>query len=236
MLLSVILFYSPLTLFVFKWMIWRFANSGEYEHLEIGESSRHPFAREMRTWWGQGQWQYIRRVYVPSYVWLFATPWTGAHQALLSVEFSMQKYWSQETCPLLANLSDPGFKPGSPALPAGFLPSEPPGKPNTSVGKGKAASSPSKNSSWLWTIMVLHYLGKEPARLDTESGGAVWKEIRKQQLSLHSHLPIPFLLPSSEEMVRTGAISCPRYEPKMFRLAVLLSLDYSVTEINFYLL
>ena len=28
-----------------------------------------------------------------SHVWLFATPWTVAHQALLSLEFSRQEYW-----------------------------------------------------------------------------------------------------------------------------------------------
>ena len=27
-------------------------------------------------------------------VWLFATPWTGAHQAHLSMEISRQEYWS----------------------------------------------------------------------------------------------------------------------------------------------
>ena len=27
-------------------------------------------------------------------VWLFATPWTGAHQTPLSMEFSRQEYWS----------------------------------------------------------------------------------------------------------------------------------------------
>ena len=29
-----------------------------------------------------------------SCVWLFATPWTLAHQAPLSMEFSRQEYWS----------------------------------------------------------------------------------------------------------------------------------------------
>ena len=29
-----------------------------------------------------------------SHVWLFATPWNVAHQALLSMEFSRQEYWS----------------------------------------------------------------------------------------------------------------------------------------------
>ena len=30
-----------------------------------------------------------------SHVWLFLTPWTIAHQAPLSMEFSRQEYWSR---------------------------------------------------------------------------------------------------------------------------------------------
>ena len=33
-------------------------------------------------------------VYMVSHVWLFATPWTVAHQASLSMNFSRQEYWS----------------------------------------------------------------------------------------------------------------------------------------------
>ena len=35
-----------------------------------------------------------------SLVWLFATPWTVAHQALLSMELSRQEYWSGVLFPL----------------------------------------------------------------------------------------------------------------------------------------
>ena len=34
-----------------------------------------------------------------SYVQLFVTPWTVAHQALLPVGFSRQEYWSGLPCP-----------------------------------------------------------------------------------------------------------------------------------------
>ena len=34
-----------------------------------------------------------------SRVWLFATPWTAAHQDPLSMEFSGQEYWSGLPCP-----------------------------------------------------------------------------------------------------------------------------------------
>ena len=60
---------------------------------------------------------------------LFATPWTGAHQAPLSVEFSRQEYWSGLPFPSPGDLPDPGIKPISPALQADSLPSEPTGKP-----------------------------------------------------------------------------------------------------------
>ena len=36
-----------------------------------------------------------------SCVWLFATPWTAAYQALLSMGFSSQEYWSEVHCLLL---------------------------------------------------------------------------------------------------------------------------------------
>ena len=63
-----------------------------------------------------------------SHVPLFATPWTVAHQAPLSMEFSRQVYWSGLPYPSPGDLPDPGIEPRSPALQADALPSEPPGK------------------------------------------------------------------------------------------------------------
>ena len=60
---------------------------------------------------------------------LFATPWTVAYQAPLSMGFSRQECWSGLPFPSPGDLPDPGIKPGSPALQADVLPSEPPGKP-----------------------------------------------------------------------------------------------------------
>ena len=59
----------------------------------------------------------------------FATPWTVARQAPLSMRFSRQEYWRGLPCPPPGDLPDPGIKPRSPALHADSLPSEPPGKP-----------------------------------------------------------------------------------------------------------
>ena len=57
-------------------------------------------------------------------------PWTVAHQAPLSMGFSRQEYWSGLPFPSPGDLPNPGIKPGSPALQADPLPSEPPGKPS----------------------------------------------------------------------------------------------------------
>ena len=68
---------------------------------------------------------------------LFETPWTVAHQAPLSMEFSRQEYWKGLLLPSPGDLPDPGIKPGSLALQADSLPSEPPGKMAEEAGKKK---------------------------------------------------------------------------------------------------
>ena len=45
-----------------------------------------------------------------------ADPWTVAHQASLSMEFSRQEHWSILPFPSSRDLSDPGIEPRSPAL------------------------------------------------------------------------------------------------------------------------
>ena len=65
-----------------------------------------------------------------SRVGLFVTPWTVAYQAPLSVGFSREEYWSGLPFPSPGDLPNPGIKPGSPALQADTLLSEPPGKPS----------------------------------------------------------------------------------------------------------
>ena len=62
-----------------------------------------------------------------SRVLLFVTPWTVAHQAPLSMEFSRQEYWNGLPFPSPGDLPNPGIEPESPALQADALPSEPPG-------------------------------------------------------------------------------------------------------------
>ena len=73
--------------------------------------------------------------------------------------FSSQEYWSGLPFPSPGDLPDPEIEPGSPALQADSLPSEPPGKPL--VGEGRLliiqerAVRESQNkirSSWLLSI------------------------------------------------------------------------------------
>ena len=59
-----------------------------------------------------------------TYVLLFVTLWTTAHQAPLSMGFSRQEYWSRLPCPPPGDLPDPGIKLASlmsPALAGGFF-------------------------------------------------------------------------------------------------------------------
>ena len=62
-----------------------------------------------------------------------ATPWTAAHHAPPSMGFSRQEYWSGMPFPFPGDFPNPGIKPGSPALQADALSSEPPGKSHTEI-------------------------------------------------------------------------------------------------------
>ena len=53
-----------------------------------------------------------------SRVCLFATPWTVAKQAPLSMGFPRQEYWSGLPYPSPGDLPEPGIKPASSALQA----------------------------------------------------------------------------------------------------------------------
>ena len=73
-------------------------------------------------WWSFASWFGVRTgtckdlvcvISHFSHVWLFATLWTVAHQALLSMGFSKQEYWSGLPCPPLGDLPNPGMKPVS---------------------------------------------------------------------------------------------------------------------------
>ena len=117
------------------------------------------------------------------------TLWTVAHQAPPSMGFSRQEYWSGLPFPSPGDLSNPGIKPGSPALQADALTSEPPGKPKTGLSlspnltPGLTSSSypsrPAHLSQWHFhffstqaRFLTFSYLFQTPAVSHLHDGGA----------------------------------------------------------------
>ena len=89
-----------------------------------------------------------------SHVWLFATWWTVAYQAPLSMELSRQEYWSELPFLSPGDLPYPGIGAGSPVLQADSLLS--PGKSlNTTEGRKRQPLSISDKSTELiyWQAM-----------------------------------------------------------------------------------
>ena len=78
------------------------------------------------------KWSEVNSV---SRVRLFATPWTVAGQAPLSMGFSRQEYWSGLPFPSPGDLPNPGTEPWSPAWQADALSSEPPGNSSSTSFK-----------------------------------------------------------------------------------------------------
>ena len=64
------------------------------------------------------------------------TPWTVACKVLLSLGFSRQEYWSGLPFPSPGDLPDPGMNLESPAVQADSSPTNPPGKPQITLGGG----------------------------------------------------------------------------------------------------
>ena len=83
------------------------------------------------------------------------TPWTGACQAPVSMEFSRQEYLSGLPFPSPGDLPDPGIEPGCPALQADSLPFEPPGKPH--VEPEVICKSPGKLCKMIQSLTLRSY-------------------------------------------------------------------------------
>ena len=64
---------------------------------------------------------------------LFWTSWTVAHQALLSMRFPRQEYWSGLPFPTPGDLPDSGIKFESPALAGEFFTTQPSGRPTSLI-------------------------------------------------------------------------------------------------------
>ena len=108
----------------------------------VHRSHSHPL-----VWSLELGWRFQNTVKVPpltprvktllSCVWLFLTPWTVSWQAPLTMGFSRQEHWCGLPTPSPGDLPNSRTEPGSPALQADSLPSEPPGKPKVLSFSGK---------------------------------------------------------------------------------------------------
>ena len=79
---------------------------------------------------------------------LFASPWTVARQAPLSMEFSRQEYWSGFLFSISRDLPDTGMETESPSLAVGFFTTESPGKPLGSLPKNPCMAGDLRVFGW----------------------------------------------------------------------------------------
>ena len=90
-------------------------------------------------------------------VWLFVAPWTVAHHAPPSMEFSRQEYWSGLLFPTPGDLPDPGTEPASlasPVLAGGLFTCE-----ARSLGRtGMEGSSFQQPWSVSWIIKAVEFI------------------------------------------------------------------------------
>ena len=75
------------------------------------------------------RWTLKAKVKLLSHARFLVTPWIATYQAPPSMGFSRQECWSGLPFPSPGDLPNLGIEPGSPALQADALSSEPPGKP-----------------------------------------------------------------------------------------------------------
>ena len=97
-------------------------------------------------------------------------PWTVAYQAPPSMGFSRQEYWSGVPFSSPRNLPDPRIEPGSPALQADPLLSEPPGNPSVVY---KTEEKTFTTVSWTSLHKYLVCLCSYFRRLDVQKGNAM---------------------------------------------------------------
>ena len=101
---------------------------------------------------------------------LFATLWTAARQAPVSMGFSRREHWSGLPCPPPGDLPNPGIEPRSPALQVDSLLSEPTAKPkNTGMCSLSLLQGifPTQESNWglLHCKQILYQLSHQGSSL-----------------------------------------------------------------------
>ena len=97
-------------------------------------------------------------VSILSCVLLFVTLWTAAHQALLSMGFPRQEYWSRLPFPSCGDLPHPGIELASPAslaVAGGFFARAPPGKASYLMW---FVSNPRKGITVAFIIIIITFI------------------------------------------------------------------------------
>ena len=84
------------------------------------------WVKSIKNPWRTVSLHIVSEVKLLSCIQFFATPWSAASQASLSMGFSRQEYWSGLPFPSPRDLPDSGIEPRSPMLQADALPSKPP--------------------------------------------------------------------------------------------------------------
>ena len=98
---------------------------------ELNVQQKSKYHNNKKITWGKlGYWSFKKYFTLKVFVASTATTWTGARQAPQSMGSSRQDYWNGLPFPSPGDLPDPGIEPRSPALQAGSLLSELPGKPS----------------------------------------------------------------------------------------------------------
>ena len=124
------------------------------------------------------------------------TPWTEAHQAPLSMEFPRQGYRSGLLSPSPGDLPDPEIKPGSPALQADSLPSEPFGEIANICWIIEKAGVFQKN---------IYFCFIDYAKaIDCVDHNTVWKILKEMEIPDHLTYLLRNLYAGQEATVRTG--------------------------------
>ena len=134
--------------------------SSEYAMLAVQAGEWNP---NQRTCNGPTPWSLTdTSACVLSHVWLFATPWTIARQAALSMRFP-REYWSGLPCPPPGDLPNPGIELTSPAPAGRFFTTVPQGKQWISPrmwDRAEAKMNDDEREGWLLeagALMALRY-------------------------------------------------------------------------------
>ena len=102
----------------------------------------------------------------------FATPWTVAPQAPLSMVFPSLEFWSRLPVPPPGDLPDPGIKPVSPALAGIFFTPEAQGKHTKTTSNNKNQTKP----KWCHEVLSVTKSWSNPSSPLQQRSWALWVE------------------------------------------------------------